>query len=166
MYRRCGVGERRPMEDLVALRDSMRNSATADAIILPQRRAWASTPFVLALVAFAPAFARGLVHRQLVAVVIFAALTGLTIWLWVVAIRRCGSLNITADAITLVNARGTRAALNRQQGDLLHVGGSAWAQWGNTRYLKIHGTATHIPLGLFRLSEVRQACTAKGWHFQ
>jgi hypothetical protein len=154
------------MEDLVALRDSRRNPAAADAVILRQRRAWASSPFVLALAAFIPAVARGLVQRQLVAVVIFGALAALTIWLWVLVIRRCGRLNIAADAITFVNGRGTTVALNRQQGDVLQVGGSASAQWGNTRYLTIQGTGTHIPLSLYKLSQVRLACTARGWHFQ
>jgi hypothetical protein len=32
---------------------------------------------------------------------------------------------------------------------------SASAQWGNTRYLTIRGTAAHIPLSLFKLSQVR-----------
>lgn len=98
--------------------------------------------------------------------VIFGALAALTIWLWVLVIRRCGHLDIVADAITFVSGRGTTVALNRQQGDLLQVGGSASAQWGNTRYLTIQGTAMRIPLGLYKLDEVRQACTAKGWHFQ
>lgn len=51
-------------------------------------------------------------------------------------------------------------------GDVLRVGGSASAQWSNTRYLTIQGTATRIPLGLFKLGEVRQACTAKGRQFR
>lgn len=148
----------------MALRDSMREPAAADAIILRQRRTWASSPFVLLLVVFIPALARGLVQRQLVAVVIFGALAALSIWLWVLVIRRCGRLDIAADAITFVSGRGTTVALNRQQGDLLQVGGSASAQWGNTR--TIQGTATRIPLGLYKLNEVRQACTARGWHFQ
>ena len=98
---------------------------------------------------------------------IFGALAALTIWLWVLVIRRCGHLDIAADAITLVAGRGrTMAILNRQQGDLLRVGGSASQQSGNTRYLTIEGTATRIPLGLDKLKEVRQACTAKGWRFQ
>lgn len=148
----------------MALRDSMREPAAADAIILWQRRTWASSPFVLLLVVFIPALARGLVQRQLVAVVIFGALAALSIWLWVLVNRRCGRLDIVADAITFVSGRGTTVALNRQQGDLLQVGGSASAQWGNTR--TIQGTATRIPLGLYKLNEVRQACTARGWHFQ
>jgi hypothetical protein len=139
----------------------------ADAIILRQRRAWASSPFVLLLVVFIPALARGLFQRQLVAVVIFGVLAAAAIWLWIVVIRRCGRLDVAADSITFVNGRGrTVAALNRQQGDVLQVAGSASAQWGNTRYLTIQGTAKRIPLGLFKLSQVRQACTAKGWHFQ
>jgi hypothetical protein len=134
MDRLRGVGRHRPVEDFVALRDSMRDSAAADAIVLRQRRAWASSTFVIALVVFLPALARGLVQRQLVAVVIFGALAALTIWLWVLVIRRCGHLDVAADAMTFGNGRGTRVALNRQQGDLLQVGGSASAQWGNTRY--------------------------------
>jgi hypothetical protein len=45
-------------------------------------------------------------------------------------------------------------------------GGSAAPLWGNTRYLTIQGTKTRIPLGLYKLSQVREACTAKGWQFQ
>ena len=150
----------------MALRGSMRDSAAADAIILRQRRAWASSLFVLALVAFTPAVVRGLIQRQVVPVVIFGALAAVTIWLWVVVIRRCGSLAITSDAITFVGGRGATMALNRQQGDALHVGGSASAQWGSNRYLTIQGTATRIPLSLYRLRDVRQACTDKGWRFQ
>jgi hypothetical protein len=57
-------------------------------------------------------------------------------------------------------------ALTREQGNLLYVGGSAAPLWGNTRYLTIQGTKTRIPLGLYKLSQVREACTAKGWQFQ
>lgn len=140
--------------------------AAADAIVLRQHRAVASSPFVLALVAFLPAVARGIIQRQPAAVAIFGALAALTIWLWVLVIRRCGHLDIAADAITLVTGRGRTVVLNRQQGDVLRVGGSASPQSGNTRYLTIQGTATRIPLALFKLSQVRQACTAKGWQFQ
>jgi len=151
----------------VALRNSIRVPAAADAIILRQHRAWVSIWFVLALAAFILGLARGLGQRQLVAVVIFGAVVALIIWLWVLAIRGCGQLIIAADAITYVSGTGkTVAALNRQQGDLLRVGGRASVQWGNNRYLAIQGTATCIPLGLYKLREVREACTAKGWHFQ
>jgi len=159
---RCNKGRRHPVRDLVALHDH----PAADAIIFRQRRVWASSPFVLLLVVFIPALARGLFQRQLVAVVIFGALAALTIWLWILVIRRCGRLDIATDAITFVNGRGRTVALNRQQGHVLQVGGSGSAQWGNTRYLALQGAATRIPLGLFKLSQARQACTAKGWHFQ
>jgi hypothetical protein len=33
------------------------------------------------------------------------------------------------------------------------------------RCLTIQGTSTVIPLGFFRLSEVRQACADRGWQF-
>jgi hypothetical protein len=150
------------VRDLVALHDH----PAADAIIFRQRRVWASSPFVLLLVVFIPALARGLFQRQPVAVVIFGALAALTIWLWILVIRRCGRLDIATDAIIFVNGRGRTVALNRQQGHVLQVGGSGSAQWGNTRYLALQGAATRIPLGLFKLSQARQACTAKGWHFQ
>jgi hypothetical protein len=142
------------------------HGVAADAIVLPQRKAWASTPFVLLLVVFIPAFARGLVQRQLVAEVIFGALAALTIWLWVVVIRRCGRMTVATDAITFVSGWRSTLALSREQGDVLQVGGSASVQWGNTQYLTIEGTSTRIPLSLFRVSQVRQACTAKGWQFQ
>jgi hypothetical protein len=84
----------------------MRTAAAAGSISLRQRRAWARSPFVLLLVVFLPVLARGLVQRELVAVVISGALAALSIWAWVVVIRRCGRLDVAADAITLVNGRG------------------------------------------------------------
>jgi len=74
----------------VALRESIRNSAAADAISRPQRKVWASSAFV-------PALVRGLVQGKLVPVVIFGALAALTIWLWVLVIRGCGRLDIAAS---------------------------------------------------------------------
>lgn len=74
----------------MALRESMRNSAAADAISLPQRKVWASSAFV-------PALVRGLVQGKLVPVVIFGALAALTIWLWLLVIRGCGRLDIAAS---------------------------------------------------------------------
>ena len=42
-------------------------------------------------------------------------------------------------------------------------------EMGGPRYpkrcLTIDGTSTVIPLNFFRLSEVRQACTVRGWQF-
>jgi hypothetical protein len=32
--------------------------------------------------------------------------------------------------------------------------------------IPIQGTKARIPLGLYKLSQVREACTAKGWQFQ
>lgn len=88
---------------------------------------WASSAFVLALAAFVPALVRG-----------------------VLVIRGCGRLDIAAGAITSVSGRGTTVTLSREQGDVLQVGGSASAQWGNTRYLTIQGASTRILLNLYK----------------
>jgi hypothetical protein len=142
------------------------HSTAADAIILQERRARVSIPFILLLAGFIAALARGIADRQAASVLIFGALAALTVWRWVLAIRGRGRLEIAGDAITHVGRRGRPVALNRQQGGMLRVIRQGSPVWGSTRWLTIQGTAPRIPLNLFKLSEVRRACTARGWQFQ
>jgi hypothetical protein len=81
-----------------------------------------------------------------------------------VVIRRRGRLEITGQTITYTDRKTQPVTLSRQQGELLRV-----VEMGSPRYpkrcLTVPGTSTVIPLNLFRLSEVRQACAARGWQF-
>lgn len=116
--------------------------------------------FVLALV-------RGLAGAQTsagrVAVIVFAALViaGL-LAAWIVQLARPSRLEITAQAVTLVDARGKRTTLSREAGDELKVvisGGGRYRRRG----LTIAGSGTVIPLGFFSLTQVQRAATAAGW---
>jgi len=140
--------------------------AAADAIVLRERKTWVSIPFLLMPAVFIAALARGIAQRQVAAVVIFGVLAALTIWVWVMVVRQCGRLEIAGDAITYVGGKGRTVALNRQQGDVLWVVRQGSPVWGATWSLTIQGTAKLIPLNWFKLSEVRQACTARGWQLR
>ena len=116
--------------------------------------------FVLALV-------RGLAGAQTsagrVAVIVFAALViaGL-LAAWIVQLARPSRLEITAQAVTLVDARGKRTTLSHEAGDELKVvisGGGRYRRRG----LTIAGSGTVIPLGFFSLTQVQRAATAAGW---
>ena len=140
--------------------------AAADAIVLRERKTWVSIPFLLMPAVFIAALARGIAQRQVAAVVIFGVLAALTIWVWVMVVRQCGRLEIAGDAVTYVGGRGRTVTLNRQQGDVLRMVRRGSPVWGATRSLTIQGTAKLIPLNWFKLSEVRQACTARGWQLR
>jgi hypothetical protein len=143
--------------------------AGADPVILRESRLWPNVLFGALVVVFILALVRGLAGahtaggRAAVAV-IFGAAAALAAWAWVVVIRRRGRLEITGQAITYAGGKGQPVTLSREQGDVLHV-----VEMGAPRYpkrcLTVQGTSTIIPLNLFRLSEVRQACTARGWQF-
>jgi len=150
-----------------------REHLSADTVILREGRVF---PHVLCgglLVLFILALVRGLAGAgtaggRVAVAVIFGALMAVVAWAWVMLIRRRGHLEITAQAITYagyVRRKPQTLILSRQQGDVLRV-----VQRGTPRYpvrcLTAQGSSLVIPLSLFRLSEVRQACAAAGWQFQ
>jgi hypothetical protein len=116
--------------------------------------------FVLALV-------RGLIGAQTsagrVAVIVFAALViaGLMA-AWIVQLARPSRLEITAEAVTLADAKGRRTTLSREAGDELMVVVSGGGRY-RRRGLTIAGSGTVIPLGFFSLTQLQQAVTAAGW---
>jgi len=119
------------------------------------------------IVIFVLALVRGLAGAQTsagrVAVIVFAALViaGL-LAAWIVQLARPSRLEITAQAVTLVDARGKRTTLSREAGDELKVvisGGGRYRRRG----LTIAGSGTVIPLGFFSLAQVQRAATAAGW---
>lgn len=119
------------------------------------------------IVIFVLALVRGLAGAQTsagrVAVIVFAALViaGL-LAAWIVQLARPSRLEITAQAVTLVDARGKRTTLSREAGDELKVvisGGGRYRRRG----LTIAGSGTVIPLGFFSLTQVQRAATAAGW---
>ena len=75
-----------------------------------------------------------------------------------------GHLEITGQAITYAGGKGRPVTLSREQGDVLRVVARGAPRYP-ARCLTIQGTSTVIPLGFFRLNEVRQACAARGWQF-
>jgi len=143
--------------------------AGADPIVLRERRLLPNVLFGGLLVVFVLALARGLAGAQtaggrVAAGVGLGAVVALTVWMWAIVIRRRGHLEITGQEITYASGKGQPVTLSRQQGDVLRV-----VEKGAPRYpkpcLTVQGASTVIPLNLFRLSEVRQACTARGWQF-
>jgi HAMP domain-containing protein len=119
------------------------------------------------IVIFVLALVRGLAGAQTsagrVAVIVFAALViaGL-LAAWIVQLARPSRLEITAQAVTLVDARGKRTTLSHEAGDELKVvisGGGRYRRRG----LTIAGSGTVIPLGFFSLTQVQRAATAAGW---
>jgi HAMP domain-containing protein len=119
------------------------------------------------IVIFVLALVRGLAGAQTsagrVAVIVFAALViaGL-LAAWIVQLARPSRLEVTAQAVTLVDARGKRTTLSREAGDELKVvisGGGRYRRRG----LTIAGSGTVIPLGFFSLTQVQRAATAAGW---
>ena len=100
--------------------------------------------------------------------VIFGVLAALAASAGAIVIRRRGHLEITSQAITYagyVRGKAQTVTFSRQQGDVLRV-----VEMGAPRFprrcLAAQGTSAVIPINLFKLSELRQACAARGWQFQ
>jgi len=148
-------------------------AADADPVILREGRLFPNVLCGGLLALLILALVRGLAGANTTAgrmtvAVIFGALIALVAWAWVMMIRLRGHLEITAQAITYAGyarRKPQTLTLSRQQGDVLRV-----VQRGAPRYpvrcLTAQGSSTVIPVSLFRLSQVRQACAARGWQFQ
>jgi hypothetical protein len=144
-------------------------SGAAAAVVLRQSRLRRDGLFGALVAVFLVALARGYPHAQTatgrVVLVTFAAVvTAALVVAWARLIRRPCRLEISRQAVTFVDGRGTAQALSRDQGDQLRVvrlGGGRYRQPG----LTIAGTGTRIPLPFFSVREVRRQCLAVGWSF-
>ena len=124
-----------------------------------------------ALVAvFVLAFARGYPGAATtggrIGVVIFTGgVTAVLLWGWIRAIRRPSVLEISPEAVTLVEPGGQRKTLSRAFGDEILV-----TAVGGGRYrrpaLTIDGSGTVLPLSFFSMSEIKRQCLACGWQFR
>ncbi len=146
-----------------------KSGAGAGPVIVQESRLSLSVLFGGLLAVFVLALVRGLAGAQtpggrVAVAVIFGAAAAGTASAWVVVLRRRGHLEITGQAITYAGGKGQPVTLSRDQGDVLRVVARGAPRYP-ARCLTIQGTSTVIPLGFFRLSEVRQACTARGWQF-
>jgi len=153
---------------MAAVPDDQPGAGTDPAIVQESRLSY-SVLFGGLLAVLVLALVRGLAGAQtaggrVAVAVIFGAAAALAAWAWVVVIRRRGHLEITGQAITYAGGKGQPVTLSREQGDVLRVVARGAPRYP-ARCLTIQGTSTVIPLGFFRLSEVRQACAARGWQF-
>jgi hypothetical protein len=145
-------------------------AAGENAIIIREGRVGPNVLYGGLFVVVVLALVRGLTGAQTAAgrvavAVVFGALTALTAWLWVTMIRRRGHLEVTSQAITYSDGNRPPLTLSRQQGDVLSVVATGSVRF-RTRSLTAQGTSTRIPMAFFKLSQVRQACTAMGWQVQ
>jgi hypothetical protein len=150
------------------------SSPDPGAITVAESRRQIGLLFGFGVLAFAVALARGVTGAHTTAgravtavfcgVLIAAGIRG-----WVYCARHLARLEVTADAIRLVQRNGRASALSRQLCDELrfvrqHPGGPLSRVW--TLGLAIAGTGSVVTLsGFFSRSQVRQACRARGWRF-
>ncbi len=101
--------------------------------------------------------------RIAIAVIGGAIAVGL-IWAWVRMITRPSLLEMSADAVTLVQPGGERRTLSRAAGNEIVV-----IVTGGGRYrrpaLTIAGSGVVLPLGFFDLNTIQRQCQADGWQF-
>ena len=118
--------------------------------------------FVLALVrGLAGAASPG--GKIAVAVFIGGAIAVLA-WAWIRLIRRPARLEISAEAVTLVEPGGQRKALTRTLGDEILVTVTGGGRYRRSA-LTIAGSGTLLPMSFFSLAEIQRACEASGWRF-
>jgi hypothetical protein len=145
------------------------NAGAAAAVVVRQSRLQRDGLFGALVAVFLIALARGYPHAQtttgrVVLVVFVATLTVVLVLAWIRLVRRPYRLEISRQAVTLVDGRGAPRVLSRDQGDQLRV-----ISLGRGRYrrpgLAIAGAGTSIPLPFFSVREVRRQCLAAGWSF-
>ena len=120
-------------------------------------------------VVFLIALVRGYTGAQtatgrVVVVVFVSALTAALAVGWVRLIRRPYRLEISSQAITLVDGQGATRVLSRSSGDelrLVSLGSGRYRQYG----LTIQGAGTVLPLPFFSAKQVKRQCRAAGWSF-
>ena len=144
-------------------------TGAAATVVVRQSRLQRDGLFGALVAVFLAAVARGYPHAQTatgraVLVVFVTVVTAALVVAWVRLIRRPCHLEISRQAVTLVDGRAPARVLSRGQGAQLRV-----VSLGSARYrrpgLAIAGTGTAIPLPFFSVREVRRQCLAAGWSF-
>ena len=145
-----------------------------DAIVVRESRVQRDGLFGGLAAVFVLAFIRGFSGAQTgagrVAVTIFtSAVIALLVIGWILIVSRRSRLEISRATISYVSKRRDRLVLSRDAGDRLRI-----VRLGSGRYRRV-GLAIEgpdqadadqvLPLGLFSVREVRQACRSKGWEF-
>jgi hypothetical protein len=101
-----------------------------------------------------------------IAVIAFAAaVTALLVFLWVRTVRRQTLLEVSPEAVTLVEPTGKRTSLSRESGDEILVTVTGGGRF-RTAALTIAGSGTLLPLSFFSMSEIKRQCLACGWQFR
>ena len=146
-------------------------TGAAATIVVRQSRLQRDGLFGALVAVFLIALARGYPHAQTatgraVLVVFVAVVTAALVLARARLIRRPCRLEISGQAVTFVDGRGTTRVLSRDQGDQLRV-----VRLGSGRYRQAGlaiagpGTGPAIPLPFFSVREVRRQCLAAGWSF-
>src|SRR5712691_326073 len=140
-----------------------------DAIIVRESRAQRDGLFGGLIAIFVLALARGTAGAETsagrIAVTIFTtAVIAILVTGWIVIVRRRSRLEISRATISYVTRGNDRLVLSRQAGGRLRI-----THRGSGRYhtpgLVLDGSDQVLPLGLFSLRQVKQACQSKGWEF-
>jgi len=101
-----------------------------------------------------------------IAVIVFAgAVTALLLFFWVRMIRKQTLLEVSPEAVTLVEPTGKRITLSRESGDEILVTVTGGGRY-RTAALTIAGSGTLLPLSFFSMSEIKRQCLASGWRFR
>jgi len=140
-----------------------------DAIIVRESRAQRDGLFGGLVAIFVLAFARGIAGAETsagrIAVTVFTtAVIAILVSGWIMIVRRRSRLEISRATISYVSRRTDRLVLSREAGDrlqIVHLGSGRYRRAG----LAIDGSDQVLPLGLFSVRQVRQACQSKGWEF-
>ena len=139
----------------------------AAASVLRQSRVQRDGLFGALTAAFLVALVRGYAGAstgRVVVIVFVSVVTAVLVLGWVRLIRHPCRLEISPQAVTFVDGRGTRRTLPHGAGGqlrMVRVGGGRYVQPG----LTIAGSGTVIPLPFFSTREVRRQCSAAGWSF-
>ncbi len=146
---------------------------SGDAIVIRERATANAWLFGGLTAVFVLAFARGITGAQTqggkVAVALF---TGLMIVIigggWIARISRRATLIVAHDSISYITTNGDALILDRQSGDALKIvrtGSPRYGRTGLTIQVPRTTPMTILPITSFRIGQVRQACSAKGWQF-
>jgi len=120
---------------------------------------------VVLILAFARGFPGAATTGGRVAVAAFTGgMTALLLWGWIRLIRRPSHLEISPEAITLVEPGGRRTTLSRASGDEITVTAVGGGRYRRSA-LTISGSGTVLPLSFFSLGEIQRQCLVSGWQF-